>query len=266
MRASELTTVILLLVTGAVHASTPTQEYVFGVDPTHGARQAARDWTPVLEFIERKTGVRLRFATARNLPAFSDRVEQEVFDFAVINPGDYVRFEDADGYRAIVRARDVRLKGVVVVRKDSPIERLEQLRAQSVAVPAGAFAADRVPVATLGKLGVNFARYNFAGSGSVYQAVVDGYAAAGGGSPRTLNALAPELREQLRVIWTSAAYTGNAVVAHARVPQSVITVIQNALIDLSDDPEHRSLLEPFAPAGLDYGRDEDWNDVRDLDL
>ncbi len=254
-----------LLMTLPSHAA-DDKTYVFGVVPQSGSTRAAKDWTPILGFLEERTGLKLRFATTRNIPTYSSRLKTAKYDFAYVSPSDYVKYEDEDGYRAIARPRAVKLKGIVVVRKDSPYEKLEDLNNQSIAFPANAFAAEVIPAANLHRKGVTFLPHQVASHESVYRAVATGRTAAGGGVLRTFNATAPEYRDQLRVLWTSEAYSPHAFVAHARVPADIVKSIQEALIDMDQDPIGRKLLGQIAPEGIDYGKDEDWNDIRDLNI
>lgn len=241
-------------------------DYVFGVVPQSGSTRAAKEWTPILKFLEQRTGLKLQFATARNIPTYSQRLESAKYDFAYVNPTDYVKYEDEDGYHAIARPRAVKLKGIVVVRKDSPYEKLEDLNQREIVFPANAFAAEVIPSAILRGKGVEFRPHPVASHESVYRAVATGRAAAGGGVVRTFNATAAEYRDRLRILWTSEGYSPHAIVAHARVPAEAVKAIQEALVDMDQDPVGRKLLGTIAPEGIDYGKDEDWNDIRDLDI
>jgi phosphonate transport system substrate-binding protein len=240
--------------------------YTFGVVPQTGGSRIAREWTPILKFLEAKTGLTFRFATARDIPTFSRRVAVAKYDFGYLNPTDYVQYADDAGYRAIGRARNVKLKGVIVVRKDSTIEQLADLAEKELAVPANAFAANAIPRAVLDDMGITVTARPVAGHDTVYRSVATGRHAAGGGVMRTFTNTAGEYREQLRVLWTSEGYSPHAFVAHTRVPAEVVKVVQEALIDMHLDPVGRVLLNNVAPEGVDYARDQDWDDIRELDI
>ncbi|MBI3776416.1 MAG: phosphate/phosphite/phosphonate ABC transporter substrate-binding protein [Gammaproteobacteria bacterium] len=254
---------LLTLLSGQVSAG---EIYTFGIVPQDSAGLAAKEWTPILKYLEERTGKQFQFATTRSIPLFSQRVAESKYDFVYMNPNDYIKYQDKDRYRAIARARNFKLKGIIVVRKDSPLEKLDELNNKDLAVPANAFASDTLARAALHGSGLAVTISPLATSDAVYRAVALGHATAGGGMLRTFNNAAPEYREQLRVLWTSEGYTAQAFAAHSRVPNDVVQAVQEALIDLSDDPLARKYLKTIAPEGLDYGRDEDWDDVRKLDL
>jgi phosphonate transport system substrate-binding protein len=184
-----------------------------------------------------------------------------------MSPDQYVdedRREDA--YKPIARARNLKLKGIVVVRQNSQAERIDDLDQQSLAVPVNAFAADVIPQAVLNNAGVDYTSLTMASQDMVYRAVIAGQVAAGGGTTRTFNAMLPEVRNQLRVLWTSEGYAPHAITAHSRVAPDVVQRVQEALIDLHLDAQGKKMLKVIAPEGLDYARDEDWNELRELGL
>ena len=242
------------------------ESYIFGVVPQTSASQTAKDWTPILKYLEDHTGKKFRLATTRTIPLFSQRVGEERYDFVYMNPPDYVKYQDKDRYSAIARARNFKLKGIIVVRKDSSIETLGDLNNKELAVPAYSFAADTLARAAVHEKASGVKISPLAVPDAVYRAVAQGHYIAGSGEMRTFNHTAPQFREQLRVVWTSEGYTPQAFTAHARVPKDVVQAVQEALIDMDQDPIAKKYLKTIAPEGLDYARDIDWDDTRKLDI
>ena len=240
--------------------------YTFGIVPQSTASQTAKDWTPIIRYLEERTGKKFRLATTRTAPLFSQRLAQDKYDFVYMSPTDYVKYQGVDRYSAIARARNLKLKAIIVVRNDSAIEKLDELQGKELAVPANAFVSDLLTRALLRENGIAMNIAPMAANDSVYGAVAQGRYTAGSGVTRTLNTTVPEYREQLRVLWTSDGYTPQAFAAHARVPKEVVQVVQEALIDMNQDPIAKKFLKPIAPEGLDYARDIDWDDTRKLDI
>lgn len=243
-----------------------TEIYTFAVVPQAAALRTAKDWTPIIKYLEIRTGLKFRFATTRNAALFSQRLAEQKYDFVYMNPTDYVKYQGQDRYNAIARARNLKLKGIIVVRNDSSIEKLDELNGKSVAVPAELFAADTLARAALRDGGIAATVAPIAGEDAVYRAVAQGDYPAGSGTLRSLNATAAQFRDQLRVVWTSEGYTAQAFTAHARVPKDVVQAVQEALIDMDQDPIAKKYLKIIAPDGLDYARDVDWDDTRKLDI
>jgi len=94
-------------------------EYTFAVVPQQSASKLARLWTPILKKVGQEAGVILKFKTAPNIPTFEKRLVNSEYDFAYMNPYHYTAFHKKPGYQAIAKAANKRIKGIVVVRKDS---------------------------------------------------------------------------------------------------------------------------------------------------
>jgi len=248
-------------------AATSADTLTFGIVPQQSASTLARLWGPILKRISSDTGIELQFATATDIPTFEKRLAEGGYDIAYMNPYHYTVFHDQSGYEALARARDKAIKGILVVRKDSPIQNLSQLDQATIAFPApAAFAASILPRAHLSNLGLSYTPEYVASHDSVYRAVAKGLFPAGGGVIRTFKSVDPEVREQLRVLWTTAGYTPHAIATHPRVsPQTRDKVLQ-ALLELEQDATGLQLLKGLNIRGFMPARDADWDDVRSLDI
>lgn len=255
--------VVAVLGTGNVLA----ESLVFGVVPQQSASKLAELWTPIFNYLSSVTGDEISFATATDIPTFERRVRDGLYDVAYMNPYHYTVFHQAPGYIAIAKQRDKKIKGLLVVRKDSDIETLEQLQNVEIAFPSpAAFAASVLPRAKLVKEGIKFTPRYVSSHDSVYLNVARGFMPAGGGIQRTLSNIAPAVREQLRVLWETPAYTPHAFAVHPRVSEAAVQRLQAALVGMADDPEGVKLLSVLKFKGVDAASDADWNDVRDLDI
>ena len=83
---------------------------------------------------------------------------------------------------------------------------------------------------------------------------------------RTFNGLEPEIREQLRIFWTSDPYTPHALAAHPRVPADTVKSILVAMQQLDESEQGRQLLKQINFKGIVAATDADWNDIRKLNL
>lgn len=109
MRGATITVVLVLIGTlglaapvAAVDPAASRQTTLsFGVVTQQLATKLARLWAPVLNYLHDKTGINLRFETARNIPTFEERLRAGAYDLACMNPYQYVAFHDAPGYRAM---------------------------------------------------------------------------------------------------------------------------------------------------------------------
>jgi phosphonate transport system substrate-binding protein len=241
--------------------------FSFGVVPQQSATKLARLWAPVLEMISRQSGVTLRFATAPDIPAFEARVSRVEYDFAYMNPYHFVTFSKAPGYRAMGRARDRRIQGILVVRNDSPLTRIEELAGRELAFPAPlAFAATLLPQAHLRRAAIEFEPRYVSSHDSVYRSVALGLYPAGGGIIRTLNNVDPEVRAALRILWKSDRFTPHAFASRPGLPGEVRQRVAEAMYTVHEDPEGLRRLRALRLTGIERAESRDWDDVRALDI
>lgn len=239
----------------------------FGVVPQQSAKKLAALWTPVLQYLSQQTGLELRFTTAKDIPEFEKRVLAGEYDLAYMNPYHYTVFCQTPGYQAIAKEADKVIKGIFVVGKDSPINSLEQLNGATIAFPSpAAFAASIITRAKLRQSGIEFTPKYVSSHDSVYLNVQRGFFPAGGGIMRTLNNTAPEVRSELRVLWTTPGYTSHAIAAHPRVELATRQKIVQAMLAMSQDPQGKALLAKLNFKGLEEAEDKQWDDVRALNI
>lgn len=254
----------LLLAAWVVNAGA---EYRFAVVPQQTPSMTIRAWNPLIRLLAKRTGYPVRLVTYKSIPAFEAALREGRDDFAYMNPYHYVVFHESTGYEAVAHARDRRVRGIIVVRKDSPIDRIEQLQDRELAFPSpGAFAASLLTRAWLQERHIRFTPVYVRSHDSVYLNVVRGRFPAGGGILRTLNAQNPEIRDQLRVLHATEAYTPHAIAALPTVPRADVARLQRVLVEIADDEEGRRALEALRVKGWVAARDADWNDIRQLRL
>ncbi len=248
-------------------ASGPT--FTFSVVPQQSATKSAAQWVPLLKAVSDASGVELKFRTKKDIPEFQSSLSKGEPDIAYMNPFHYEVFHNSPSakYTAFAKAKDKRIKGVIVARADSDIEAIEDLDGLDVAFPAPhAFAATLLPLAECAAKGLEVNKEYVSSHDSVYRNVASGTFPAGGGVIRTFKAMPTDVSEQLKIIWTSEGFTPHAIAAHSRVPAEVVAAVQEALLELHETPEGLALLEPIRLKGFERGEDRDWDDVRALKL
>ena len=267
LRLGTLAVVLAMLAASPVRAQTGPKALTFGVVPQQSASRLAEEWGPLLAEISLRSGVPLAFRTAPSIPVFEERLGRGDYDLAYMNPYHYVVFHAAAGYRAFAKEQDRRLKGILVVRKGSPYRKIADLAGKTVVFPApAAFAASILPQAEFGRLKIPIEARFVASHDSVYRAVASGLQEAGGGIQRTFEAMPAEIRDALRVLSETPAYTPHAFAAHPRVPPEVLSRVLAAMASLGGDEVGQRLLAPLAFKGVVGAQDQEWNDLRALDI
>ena len=239
----------------------------FGVVPQQSAKKLARLWTPILAYLESNTGYRLVFKTAKDIPTFERRLAAGEYDIAYMNPYHYTVFHRDPGYQAFAKEENKQIKGIVVVRKDSPLVELNELAGQRLAFPSpAAFAASVLPRAKLSRDAIEFSPQYVSSHDSVYLGVARGLFTAGGGVVRTFRNTNPEVQKQLRVLWTTKPYTPHAFAAHSKLPYEVVAKIREAMVNMDTTDEGKHLLGTVKFKGIEPATNADWDDVRALGI
>jgi phosphonate transport system substrate-binding protein len=248
-------------------AESPSNGFSFGIGPAQSTIELAKRWTPVMQYLSEKSGVPLLFKTAKDIPTFQQQMREGVYDFAFINPYHYLVFHKAAGYTAFAREKDGKLIGVLVVHKGGPVQELAQLQGQSVAFPtASALAATWMPIGMLKEKGIKVTPHYVKSMDSVYRSVAKGLFPAGGGEMRTLGAIDPDVKNQLRILWSSEALPPFTFAAHPRVPPAVVAKVQKAMDEMDQNPQGLELLKAINFKGVERADDADYNSMRQLNI
>ncbi len=233
------------------------QTFTVAVVPQFPAEEIFRDWTPVLKEVSRLTGLDLKLKTYVSIPAFETAFLSGEPDFAYLNPYHAVMAKKAAGYTPIVRDDATRLTGILVVRKDSPITRVEQLDGATLAFPApNAFGASLYIRALLTEeYKINFKPEYVTTHSNVYRRVLTGHFPAGGAVRKTLAEETPELQAQLRVLYETPSAYSHPIAAHPRVATQAREAVLQAFLKLGANPAFASLLKEIQmpkPAKADF--------------
>jgi phosphonate transport system substrate-binding protein len=237
----------------------PGASYSVAIVPQYPAAHIQGEWQPVLDRVAQMAGIRLDMTFHESIPAFENAFLRGESDFIFVNPYHAVMARRAQDYVPLLRDGSA-LTGILVVRNDSPVVELAQLQGQAIAYPApNAFGASLYMRALLQNLHHIDTVPNYVTThGNVYRRVAIGDFAAGGGVNQTLDSLAPELRAELRVLYTTPAVASHPLCAHPRVPAPVQQGVIDAFLALAADAEGRALLQAARlpdPVKADYASD-----------
>lgn len=236
----------LLLAAGlaAPLAAVAGTTYTFGVVPQFEQRKLFAIWKPVVDELARRTGLDIRLEVTLSVPEFEAALEAGSFDFVYANPYHILKLRDSQGYIPLVRD-EAPLRGIIVVRKDSPLKSVKELDGKTLAVPSpNALGASLLARADLERLyGVRVQMLNVKTHSSVYLHVLNGLTEAGGGVQKTLAEQAPAIQGQLRVLYTTRDMPSHPVAAHPRIPPPVRESLRQALLGMVAGPAGKALLD-----------------------
>lgn len=232
-----------------------SNEYVFGVHPLHNPQQLHRVYGRLVDYLNAHlSGPKLRLEASFDYAGFEQKLYSGKFDFALPNPYQTVR-SFAHGYRAFGKmADDDKFRGILLVRRDSRIRSVADLRGKVISYPAPtALAAAMLPQAFLQENSLDVMRDTtsiYVGSQeSSIMNVVLGTSAAGATWPpiwQRFQQEKPELAAQLEPKWETPSLVNNGLVVRDDVSDDLTRKIGELLFSLHDSEEGRTILSRMA--------------------
>jgi phosphonate transport system substrate-binding protein len=216
----------------------------FGVVPQFEPRKLASIWTPIIEAVEKSSGVKLRMVGAAQIPDFEHSFQAGEYDFAYMNPYHAIVANRVQGYQPLLRDVSRKLKGILVIRKDSPYLKAGDLNGKVIAFPApNALGASLLMRAELTNLKhIDYSPSYTKTHSSVYLSVLLGQAEAGGGVMSTFKRQDKKIQDKLRIIHTTREMEPHPVVVHPRVSAGTVEKVRQAFMSLMGSDSGRELL------------------------
>lgn len=253
-------------------AHADVKEYVVGIHPLHNPQRLMETYGPILEHIEAAIpGAHFRLEASRNYEEFDKKLYTGRFDFAMPNSYQTV-LSLKHGYRVFGKmGDDGNFRGIILVRKDSGIRAVSDLKGKKVAYPAPtALAATMMPQYYLHTHGIDVNRdienlYVGSPESSIMN-VLRGHAAAGATWPLpwlTFSAEHPDEANQLEVKWQTETLPNNGWVVRQDVPPALASQFATALFGLNDSAQGRKMLARLPISRFEPASDATYAPVRD---
>ncbi|WP_161491126.1 phosphate/phosphite/phosphonate ABC transporter substrate-binding protein [Polynucleobacter hirudinilacicola] len=216
-------------------------------------------WAPVLERVGKSAKTCFDLQIPASIHAFEKAVLSGKADFAFMNPYHLVMAHRTQGYDPLLADGKQMLDGIIVVRADSPIASIAELKNQKVAFPSpNAFGSSLLLRSVFAKAHTPINPIYVRSHGNVYRAVILGQAAAGGGVNATYLRERLEVREHLRILYVSPSFRPHPFAVHPRVPHALNTAVIDGFMKLKLDPSSVALLEGIQmpdPVAVSYKQD-----------
>lgn len=230
---------------------TVAKEYVVGIHPQHNPARLFEVYGPIIDTLNAAIpGTHFHLEASRNYEEFDKKLYGGHFDIAMPNPYQTVRSLKF-GYRVFGKMGDDEdFRGIILVRKDSGIHLVADLKGKKVSYPAlTALAATMMPQYYLHTHGIDVNRdieNRYVGSQeSSIMNVYLGEVAAGATWPVPWKAFVkehPEQAAQMEVKWQTEALLNNGWVARADVPPEVVDKVAKTLFALNSSESGRKIL------------------------
>jgi phosphonate transport system substrate-binding protein len=245
-------------VTNCLGDANAAKPYVVSVVPQLPASETYSHWAPVLEAVGLATKQCFTLNISKTIPDFELELLAGTPDFSYMNPYHQVMAYRRQAYRPLV-ADATPLTGIVVVRRDSGITKLDDLNGKQLAFPSpNAFAASLITRATLSQRGIDIKPLYVKTHSNVYRSVLQADVVAGGAVNNTLAREPEGLQSQLKVLFESSGYRAHPFSAHPRVPAAVQESVRKALIAYASTDAGKAAMNKAQmpqPVAVDYARD-----------
>lgn len=241
--------------------------YTLGVVPQFEQRQLHTIWEPIAAEVGRRAGVTIKVVSSTKMKDFEKQFQEGAYDFLFNNPYQMVIANERQKYAPLIRDK-FPLKGILVVRQDSPLQSPADLAGKTVAFPSpnalGASLLMRADLERIFKVKVTPLYVHT--HNAVYLHVLKDMAAAGGGVAKTLQEQLPAVQEGLRILYTTREMPSHPVSAHPRVPQADRDAVRRAFQEMGADPAGRALLAKIPMREVTATTMEDYLPLRDWGL
>lgn len=245
--------------------------YVFGVHPLYNPVRMLERFGPLVDYLNTNIpGVRFRLEASRDYADFEHKLASRKLHFALPNP--YQTLQSLrSGYHVFAKmGDDEEFRGLILVRRDSGIRSLADLKGKVVSYPAPtALAATLLPQYFLFTQGMDvqrdFKNLYVGSQQSSIMAVYSGFAAAGATWPlpwMQFQQEYPEKASALAVRWYTQTLPNNGLVARDDVPPALRERVKELLTNLHRHAAGQAQLEALSLSHFESANDATYEPVR----
>ena len=224
---------------------------ILGVHPLHNPKRLHEIFAPIAEYLSNNIeGVRIKVEASRSYAAFDAKLYARHFHFSLPNPFQTVNALK-NGYNVFAKmSDDENFRGIFLVRKDSNIKKVTDLKGKAVSFPAPtALAATMMPQYFLQAQGLDVMtdieiRYVGSQESSIMNVMLGNTIAAATWLPpwRTLSKEQPELAEELKVIWQTSSLPNNGLIVRDDVDKNIAIKVKTLLLNLHQTKQGKKWL------------------------
>jgi phosphonate transport system substrate-binding protein len=259
----------LLVATAAIPAiAAPADEtgtLIFGVFPYLPTAQLEQLYAPVAADLSAATGLEVQLRSRPSFDLFREELAQQRYDLIYIQPFTYEGVARQHGYDSVARPSPP-LRAIFVVRSDSDIQSIDQLRGTTLSMPP-----KRAAVSLLGSETLRLHRL-FPGNdlrvmyqnnhAACLRAVLIRKTSACVTAPAPLEVLTARTGVSFRILDYSDEVPGATYAVHRRLPAPVRSAITNRIVNWHRNQAGRKLLESLKIPAFVSSSNDDYLPVR----
>lgn len=247
------------------------KNYIFAIHPLHNPERLLERYGPIIDYLNQHiSGAHFTLEASRNYEEFDKKLYAGKPDFALPNP--YQTLNSLKhGYHVFGKmGDDENFRGILLVRRDSDIRKVSDLKGKKVSYPAKtALAATMMPQYYLHTHGLDVNKdvenlYVGSQESSIMN-VYSGMVAVGATWPipwLIFQKEHPDKAAQLEIKWQTGSLINNGLVARNDMPPELVEKVATLLTTLHESAEGRALLERLPISRFERASDASYDVVR----
>lgn len=275
-RTKETVISVLLVVAVMVslRAGVASAEIRIGTPAIHSAAELQAMYGPLLEYLARETGEKVRLVVPKDFEAFKHAVKTGQIDVGFANPLIYVQIKNNVDIEPLALSSEeksgTRFRGILIARKDSAIAKPQDLKGKRISFIDKDSAAGYVfQMLLLSRAGLDvdkditvlpFAKKHE----NVAMAVLNKTADAGGIREDELGKIKGKVDvSQLRIVGYTDYFPNWPFFAAPKLKKDTAEKLRTALLKLRpNDPQNEKVLDPAHLTGFIAVSDSNYDDLR----
>lgn len=245
--------------------------YVVGIHPLHNPKRLFEVYAPLIDLFNHAIPqATFLLEASRNYEEFDKKLYAGHFDFAMPNPYQTINALQ-HGYHVFAKmGDDYNFRGIILIRKDSKIKQISDLKGQILAYPAPtALAATLMPQYYLHTHGLDINKdveNRYVGSQeSAIMNVLKSNVAAGvtWSIPwQTFQQKNPQLAEKLELKWQTEPLVNNSWVVKGDISPNITKKICDVLLNLRNSEQGKEILAAIPVSTFEAANDETYAPVK----
>lgn len=243
----------------------------FAVHPLHNPERLQEVFGPLINHLNANISeVQFQLEGSVNYTAFEDKIKKREVEFALPNPYQTL-VATQNGYKVFAKmGDDHNFRGIILIRKDSKIKTISDLKGKTISYPAAtALAATMLPQYYLKKHGLDVMKETKnLYVGSQESAILNVYlktSDAGATWPPPWKAFAaknPKIAAELEVKWQTQTLPNNSLIARDDVPLELVKKVKKIMLDLDQSSEGRAILKGIGLSHFESANQETYESVK----
>ncbi len=225
--------------------------YIFGIHPLHNPTKLFEVYQPLIDYLnENLKDITITLEASTNYDEYDKKLFSGHFDFSLPNP--YQTVESTKyGYTIFGKmADDENFRGIILVRKDSTIKEISDLKGKNISYPAPtALAATMMPQRFLHDNGLDINKdvknlYVGSQESSIMNLFLNESSAAATWPPPwiTFQKERPEIAKELEVKWETTSLPNNGLVAKNNIDSKLVEKVASLIFNLNNTQKGKEIL------------------------